>query len=300
MLSLGKESFRLILQEKIAIFDVADSDAPMANSSEILLGQFVPGHSWMHRADPRSKLFATLAVSTALLATASLTALVVLAVVLAVAARLSGLPRQLLARRLRPFLWLFVIIFLFQMVWNGAGGRALVRIDGVAITTSGLLHGTVYSVRLGLLIMAAVLLTMTTMPLDLMDGVGRLLRPLKRFRVPVDEWTLTMGLALRFIPTLLSEATRIKQAQLSRGGDFEGGVIKRLRAVVPMVLPLFVAAFRRADDLAMAMEARCYTFDRERSSYTELRLGRGDYLLIAASLLLVAASAVSKAKGWPV
>jgi energy-coupling factor transport system permease protein len=283
----------LILQEKIAIFEVAD---PM---SESFLGQYVPGDSWLHNADPRSKLIATFAISTALLGTGSLAGHGLIAVLMAAGLYASGLPMRALIRNLRPFLWLFVIVFLAHALFGSSDGRQVARIWRLTITTSDLSNGALYSLRLTLLVVVAALLTMTTMPLDLMDGLARILRPLRRVRVPVEELTLMMGLALRFIPTLLSEANRIRKAQLSRGANLEGGLVQRFRAVLPLVLPLFVSAFRRADDLAMAMEARCYVPDGVRSHYRDLHFEIGDHALVVGSLLLVLASFVLNMKGWP-
>lgn len=279
--------FRLILQKKIAIFDVADYDASMTGRTEIFFGQFVAADTWLHRADPRSKLLAVLVVSIAVLGTKSLWVELSLAGILMACVWLSALPMGALARSLRPFLWLFVIIFFVHALWGTADGLVLIRVWGATVTTSGVAGGLAYALRLLLLVAAASLLTLTTTPVDLAEGLGTVLRPLRRFRIPVDEWTLMMGLALRFIPVLLSEANRIKMAQLSRGADLDGGLLKRFRLVVPMVLPLFVSTFRRAEELAMAMESRCYDSEAVRTHYRELGFGVGDYALIASCLFLL-------------
>lgn len=272
----------------------------MSRTNTILLGQFLPGESWLHRADPRSKLVAVLCLSGVVLYTHAWTTQWVLIGIVAAAVATARLPLRTLLLSLRPFLWFLVIIAAVHALWSSTPGRPLVNFFGLTVTDSGLAAGAFYALRLATLIVVAQLLMITTMPLDLMDGVNRLLQPLRRLRLPVGEVTMMMGLALRFIPTLFTEAERLRQAQLSRGANLEGGLWQRMRAIVPMVLPLFVSALRRADDLALAMESRCYAPGQPRSQYRELSFRSADHLLVLASLILVLVLLTLRVRGWPV
>jgi energy-coupling factor transport system permease protein len=148
--------------------------------------------------------------------------------------------------------------------------------------------GLIYSVRLVLLIILAALLTLTTSPIELTDALEKMLGPLKRFKVPTHEIVMMLTLSLRFIPTLLEEALRLKNAQMSRGATFDGNLVQRIKSVVPLILPLFISAFRRADDLALAMDSRCYTGGDGRSSFRKLKFKTADYfVLIFMSAVLV-------------
>ncbi|MCG8607435.1 energy-coupling factor transporter transmembrane protein EcfT, partial [bacterium] len=187
-------------------------------------------------------------------------------------------------RNLKWFLLLFVITFgihslefRFEAGWPYLG-----------FSKEGFFIGSVYTARLALLIIFAALLTLTTAPIELTDGVERLLNPLKRFRMPVHEFALMMTLALRFIPILIREAERVKNAHLSRGATLQGSIVSRIRSIIPMAMPLFLSAIRRADELAIAMAARHYTGGEGRTSYQQFVFERADYylLLSAVSLLL--------------
>ena len=173
-------------------------------------------------------------------------------------------------KNLRPFSWLIGLTILLHLLLTP--GRLLpgFPIAGVAATEEGLQQGLFFGCRLGLLIVTATLLTLTTSPIELTDALERVLRPLKRVGLPAHELAMMMVIALRFIPTLMEEADRLRKAQLARGATFSGGVVRKLKSLVPLLVPLFVSAFRKADQLAMAMESRCYRGDQGRTTFRPL------------------------------
>ena len=253
---------------------------------DITLGQYFAADSVIHRLDPRTKLLSLLAVMTFLVITIRPAVYALFVVLLILIILLARLPGGLVFRNLRPFLWLFLITFFLNLFH--AEGRILWRmpVTGWEITGMGLQRAAVYSVRIALLIVFAAVFTLTTSPMDITDGLIRLLAPLKRLRVPVQEFALMMTIAIRFIPLLLEEADRIQKAQMARGARFEGSLLQRIRSLVPLVVPLFVSAFRKADDLALAMEARGYRIGKERTSYAVLAFRREDYLALGVTALL--------------
>jgi energy-coupling factor transport system permease protein len=195
----------------------------------------------------------------------------------------SRVPLRIFARNLKWFLLLFVITFgiHFLEIHFDAGWPYL------GFSETGLFTGLVYTSRLALLIIFAALLTLTTVPIELTDGVEKLLGPLRRFKVPVHEFALMMTLALRFIPILIQEAERVKNAQLSRGATLQGSLASRVRSIIPMAMPLFLSAIRRADELAIAMAARHYTGGEGRTSYQRFAFERADYYVLYSSLFLL-------------
>jgi len=251
---------------------------------DITLGQYYPVDSVVHRLDPRSKLLSSLLLMSLLLMTDRLVMLLVFVLLLLLGLKLAKLPLRLAWRSLRPFLWLFLLTFILHLIYTQ--GRILFKIPilGWNITQEGLQRGVLYTSRIVLLIIMASLFTATTSPMELTDAIGRIASPLRKLKVPVPELAMMMTIALRFIPILLEEADRIKKAQLSRGARFEGGVLQRVRGVIPLIMPLFLSAFKKADDLAVAMEARCYRVGEERTSFKELKFKPQDYALILCSL----------------
>lgn len=246
--------------------------------TDITLGQYYPAESIIHRLDPRTKLLGCSLLMSGLFISLHGVVLIAFAGLLAVIVALSRLPVNLVMRNIRPFIWLFAITIFIHMLWTS--GRILYHIPilNLDITYEGLTLGLRYTARLVLFILLATILTLTTSPIEMMDALERLGRPLQRWRVPVHELTLMLALSLRFVPTLMEEALRIRNAQLSRGAHFEGPLLKRIRNLVPMLLPLFISAFRRADELAFAMDARGYTGGDGRSCYTILRFRVADGL----------------------
>ncbi len=259
----------------------------MAFFSDITLGQYYPGDSAVHRLDPRCKLFAALCLITSLMLSYSPLVLAALTLMLLLIIHLARLPFALVVKNLRPFLWLFAVTWIIHLFWTS--GRILWIIPGVnaEITWEGAVWGGIYVARLALLIAAAALLTLTTAPLELADALERIFRPLKRFRVPAHELSLMLTLSLRFIPTLMEEALRIRNAQMSRGARFDGSLLNRVRSLLPLMVPLFVSAFRRADELAQAMDARCYNGGDGRTTYTRLHFSLADYGVCFSAAILI-------------
>lgn len=199
--------------------------------------------------------------------------------------RLSQLKIGLALKNMRPFLWLFLVTFFLHALFTK--GKILVQISqsSVALTREGMIKGAFYTLRIGILIVLANILTLTTSPMSLTDAFERFLTPFKRIGIPAHEIAMMLSISLRFIPILLSEVERIRKAQISRGCRFDGNIIEKIRSIVPLIVPLFLSTFRRANDLALAMDARCYRGSVERTSYEVLRFRRAD--LLALSFVLI-------------
>ncbi len=225
---------------------------------DITIGQYYPAESRIHRLDPRVKIVCTLLFLVSLFIQNSLPGYVIATIYLGCVIRLSKVPLKYILKGLKPV----VILLLFTVVMNlflTDGGAILVQFGIFTITENGLRTSVFMAVRLMYLVAGSSIMTFTTSPNGLTDGMEKLLHPLNRFNVPVHEVAMMMSIALRFIPILLEETDKIMKAQQARGADFESGnIIQRAKAMVPILVPLFVSAFRRANDLAMAMEARCY------------------------------------------
>ncbi len=255
----------------------------MALLHDITLGQFYPGNSFVHRLDPRSKLVTGMLLMTSSLVVSEF-AILVVGILMCVGAWVaSGIPFGALIRNLMAFFWLFLITMGVHVFTTPGDVLVSVPLLDWSVTVSGISKGVFYTLRLTLLLALAALLTLSTSPLALTDGLERLLSPLKRLKVPVHDFALMVTLTLRFVPILLRQAERVKNAQLSRGASLDGPVLQRIRTLVPMVLPLFVSALRRADELAIAMEARHYSGDLVRTSYHRLVFKSGDYLVMAGA-----------------
>lgn len=259
--------------------------------TEMTLGQFFPGHSILHRLDPRVKILLAIAYIVAIfLCHYVLTYALILLFTLFLIA-VSGIPLRTVLRSVRPV----VIVLLFTSIINifmTSGEHLLFSWKFLHVYEEGLWRALFMSVRVILLVISAsLLLTYTTSPIDLTDALESLLSPLKWLRVPVHEFAMMMSIALRFIPTLIEETERIINAQKSRGSDFStGGLIKRARALVPIIVPLFISAFQRALDLATAMECRCYRGGKGRTRLKVYRLHVCDLFMplsVAALILAI-------------
>lgn len=244
---------------------------------EITIGQYYDTESVIHRLDPRVKLVATLVYIIAIFIVDTIPGYFCAAAVVCIAVALSKVPVRFIVKGLRPIMLILLITVLFNMILTP--GEILVSIWKINITREGLRIGITMALRLVLLITGTSLMTLTTTPNNLTDAMERLLRPLMRIKVPVHEIAMMMSIALRFIPILLEETDIIMKAQMARGADFENGnLIKRAKALVPILVPLFISAFRRANDLAMAMEARCYSGGAGRTRMKPLVYARRDYI----------------------
>lgn len=245
------------------------------NLQAVTVGQYFPGSSLLHRLDPRTKILAVIVLSVTIFLPRSWTGYALTAGFILLSVMLAQIPIKFILRGLRPILVFLVITVVFNMLMTP--GEVLLRLWKLSITREGIVLSLTAASRLILLIVSASLLTLTTSPIRLTDGLERLLRPLSPLGVPAHELALMMTIALRFIPTLTEEADRIMRAQMARGGDFQSGsLVKRIRGLIPVMVPLFVAAFRRADDLAIAMEARGYRGGEGRTRMKELQFSSLD------------------------
>ncbi len=256
-------------------------------SSGIVVGQYLPGHSLLHRMDPRAKLLFVFAyMITIFLANNALTYLLFTVITLS-GLFLSKVPVRMFFSGLKPVFFLILLTIIFHLFVT-KGGATLVQLGPVSIDEEGVYKAVFISLRIFLLLTTAFLLTLTTSPLDLTDGLEQLLSPLRFFRVPVYELALMMSIALRFIPTLWEEALKIMKAQQARGANFtQGSTLKRIRSFMPVLIPLIIASFRRAEDLALAMEARCYRGGEGRTRLRELKYTRIDFGLLVLFILLM-------------
>lgn len=254
---------------------------------DITLGQYYPGDSPIHRLDPRIKIIATVLYIVELFIVNSFIGFGICAGVLFVTVAISKVPISYIMRGLKPIL--LILLFTFFLNIFMVDGRVLWRIGFLKVTDNGLYTAVFMSIRLLLLIIGSSLLTLATTPISLTDGIERLLTPLQKIGVPTHEIAMMMSIALRFIPTLLEETDKIMKAQQARGADFESGnIFKRAKSLIPILVPLFVSAFRIAQDLAMAMEARCYRGGKGRTRLHEMKFKAKDiWALIALNAFLV-------------
>ena len=255
---------------------------------DITLGQYFPGNTPAHRLDPRTKILLVVLYITALFTAGSFLAYGLMAVVLAVCVRVSKVGLKALVKGLKPVLFIIVFTGILNLFFT-PGENVLWALGPLQITAGGLRNAAFMVLRIMLLIMGTFLMTYTTSPISLTDGLERLLNGLKRFHVPVHELTMIMSIALRFIPTLIEETDKIMSAQKARGADFESGnLMEKARALVPILVPLFISAFRRADELATAMECRCYHGGEGRTKLHVLRYEGRDYVALSLGVLILA------------
>ena len=260
--------------------------------NNIMIGQYFPGDSFLHRMDARVKILLLLILLIEVFVFTSAPVYLVMTVITFLMIMISKVPVRMVLRSLKPLWW--IILFTFVLHLFSHPGREIYRIWQFVITQEGVEQGALISVRLMLLIILSTLLTFTTSPLKLTDALESLLSPFKRLGLPAHELAMMMTIALRFIPTLISETDKIMKAQQSRGADFvTGSIMSRLKNMVPILVPLFLSAFRRADDLALAMEARCYRGGEGRTRMKEMKLGRLDYVAIGVFAVLSVGLGVS-------
>ena len=255
---------------------------------DITLGQYYPADSVIHKLDPRVKLFGTLIYIISLFVFKGLPAFILAAIFLVVLIKLSKVPFSYMVKGLKTI----VLIMLFAAVFNLflTPGTKLVSFWIFTITYEGLKNAVVMMVRLIFLIIGTSLMTLTTTPNELTDGLEKALSPLKYIKVPVHEIAMMMSIALRFVPILIEETDKIMKAQMARGADFEhGNLIQKAKNMVPLLVPLFVSAFRRANDLAMAMEARCYRGGEGRTKMKPLHYQKRDRMAYLTLLVYLAA-----------
>ena len=256
---------------------------------DITIGQYYPTGSAIHRMDPRVKLFGTLVFLISVFAYKGIVGFAVVTLFLAGIIGISRVPFRYMVKGLRAILILMLITALFNLFLTP--GEVLVSFWKLRITREGVVSAVRMAFRLTYLILGTSIMTRTTTPNQLTDGLEKSLAPLRRLHVPVHEISMMMSIALRFIPILIEETDKIMKAQMARGASFdEGNIIKKAKALIPLLVPLFISAFRRANDLAMAMEARCYHGGDGRTKMKPLRyrgLDYGAYVLLLAYLALL-------------
>lgn len=224
---------------------------------DITLGQYYPADSVLHRMDPRTKLFGTMIYIISLFLAKNIWGYVAAVLFLAVAVRASRVPFSFMVKGLKAIVFILLVSVSFNLFLTE--GREIFRLGFIKVTWEGLKTAVFMAVRLILLVVGSSIMTLTTTPNALTDGLEKSLGFMNKIRVPVHEMAMMMSIALRFIPILIEETDKIMKAQMARGADFENGnLIRRVKNMVPLLVPLFISAFRRATDLAMAMEARCY------------------------------------------
>ena len=250
---------------------------------DITLGQYYPGDSWIHRLDARTKIIATLLYIIELFIVNNFWGFLIAAVALLGVIAVSKVPLKFILRGLTAVF--LIILFTFVLNVFMVDGRILWQWKFLKITYEGLMRAFFMAVRLVLLIIGSSIMTLTTKPIELTDGLEKLFKPFSKIGLPSHEIALMMTIALRFIPTLMEETDKIIKAQQARGADFESGnILQRAKSLIPILVPLFVSSFRIAQDLALAMEARCYRGGSGRTRMNEIRFKRGDAL---AAVLIV-------------
>ena len=261
---------------------------------DITLGQYFPGNSIIHRMDARLKLIITVLYIVVLFICRGPVPYLILGGLLIFSVAASKVGFKQVTRGLRPILILLIITTLFNVFYT-TGGNVLIEWKFITVTSYGLYTAFYMVIRIVLLIIGTfTLLTYTTSPIMLTDALESVLSPLKKIRVPVHELAMMMTIALRFIPTLIEETEKIMSAQKSRGADFESGnILKRAKALIPILVPLFISAFRRAEDLATAMECRCYQGDNGRTRLRVMKMQKLDYIVLIVSLIVFAAAIVA-------
>ena len=256
---------------------------------DITIGQFYPGKSVIHRLDPRFKLIFTIIFIVMLFAAKGFTGLLVGVIYCLFAFMVSRIPFKLMTKSLKPILPIIIITALLNLLFI-RNGRAVVEWKFIIITIEGIRTAIFMIIRIVALIIGTSLLTYTTSPIVLTDAIERLLSPLKKIKAPVHELAMMMTIALRFIPTLIEETDKTMSAQKARGADLESGnIFKRAQALVPILVPLFVSSLRRAEELALAMECRCYHGGEGRTRMKQLKAQGIDYISLVVTLLFLAA-----------
>ncbi len=245
---------------------------------DVAFGQYYPGNSFVHKCDPRTKILFLIVYIVAVFVSKSFYALGACAALFLLVAACSGVPFKSLLKSVKAVLFLLLFMTVLNLFFH-RGETILWKWRFIKISKEGIFYTVFLAARLFLLVLSSSLLTLTTTPVSLADGIESLLSPLKLVRFPVHELALIMSIALRFIPILTDETGRIMNAQKARGADFEsGGLIKRIKAVLPILIPLLISAFRRADELGEAMDARCYSGSKVRTKYKKLTFSWRDLL----------------------
>lgn len=251
---------------------------------DITIGQYFPGESIVHRFDPRLKIITMIFFIISLFFINTFIPYIFVAIYLLIIIKIANLPLKVVLKGLKPLRWILLITFVINIFF--LPGEPLLKLGFLTISKEGLKTACLMAIRLMFLVLGTSLLTYTTSPIELTDGIEALLKPMKKIGVPSHEIAMMMTIALRFIPTLIEETDKIMKAQMARGADFESGnIIKRSKNLVPLLVPLFVNSFRRADELATAMEARCYRGGVGRTKMKVLVLEKYDYAIFLGNIV---------------
>ncbi|MFP4697092.1 MAG: energy-coupling factor transporter transmembrane component T family protein [Eubacteriales bacterium] len=257
---------------------------------DITIGQYYPTNSFIHKLDPRVKIIGTFLYIISLFLVGGFHGYIIGAIFLFIVIQISKVPIKYILKGLKAIFLILIITVLLNMFLT-PGDNILYKLGPIKVTETGLRIAAFMGFRLILLIMGSSLLTLTTSPIQLTDGIERLLTPLKIIKLPAHEIAMMMTIALRFIPILLEETDKIMKAQMARGADFESGnLIRKAKSLIPLLVPLFISAFRRADDLAVAMEARCYRGGEGRTKLKQLRYNTRDmigYMILFLYLAII-------------
>lgn len=254
---------------------------------DITVGQFYPGNSLVHKLDPRLKIILMLFFIISIFFVKSYLPYLFIVIYLLAIIKIADIPLKIVLKGLRPLRWILVITFIINLFF--IPGDTLYKLGFLTITRQGFDTAIKMAIRLILLVLGTSLLTLTTSPIEMTDGIEEILKPLKKIGVPAHEIAMMMTIALRFIPTLIEETDKIMKAQMARGADFESGnIINRAKNLVPLLVPLFVNAFRRADELATAMEARCYRGGEGRTKFRELKIKKTDIIAFIINIIFFA------------
>lgn len=259
--------------------------------SDITLGQFFPGKSVLHRLDPRTKIILAIMFIVGVFLASNPVAFAILLISVFFTVLISGISLKVIIKGVKPIIFILIFTALINILLTNGEGAPLVSFWIIEIYKEGIIKSIFMAIRVMLLIIGtSTLLTYTTSPISLTDGIESLLSPLKKIKVPVHLFAMMMTIALRFIPTLVEETEKIMNAQKSRGADFSSGsLIKRAKALIPILIPLFVAAFKRAEELATAMECRCYRGDKNRTKLVKLSFKFRDFSWLFISIVFLGA-----------
>jgi energy-coupling factor transport system permease protein len=266
----------------------------MAFLDNITVGQYVPADSVIHRLDPRTKLALILGVMILTVATVDLRIYLLISLFLVFLSLMSRVPLPYFFRNLKSFFWLFVLTFVLHILFAPTETSRFWDLKLIRVSHQGVLNGAVYSWRIAIFIFSAAFLSVTTQAVEMTDAVFKFFSPLKRFKFPVEEFSLITMISLRFVPLLLEEAITLKKAQMSRGASFEGGLIKKVRKTLPLLIPLFISSFRKADELALALDARGFRSGQRRSSFQRLTFKPIDFLFLCLIFILAGVSYLVK------
>lgn len=260
---------------------------------DITIGQYLPGDSIIHKIDPRTKISITFIFIINLFVVNNFLGYIPSIIFLIAVVIISKIPAKYLFKGLKPILIILLITAIFNVFLTP--GTVIYKLGPLQITIEGIRLALFMIIRLVFLIIGTSVLTLTTSPIALTDGIEYLLKPLKKIGVPAHELAMMMTIALRFIPTLLDETDKIMKAQMARGADFEtGSIIKRAKSLIPLLVPLFISSFRRADELASAMEARCYRGGNNRTRMKQLKMHSRDTIAFIITAILIVVSVYSR------